>query len=173
MPINEFLHSDFWIRMLLYGVLGYVGEVWFTALADFFFPKFLCSWNIFGNQSPTTEQPVWRNLKDMRLVGYSFLWMAPIYSLLVFMEPLTYYLSALAWPIRGLIYASVFILMEYVSGFLFKLILGKCPWDYSYHKYSVHGFTRWDFFPVWFVSSLIIEKCLPYFIKLTPHLLHP
>lgn len=170
MAWEEFLQSDFYIRMIIYGCLAYVGETFFTGIMDLIAPKFLCSWNVHGNQKPTQEVPQWRDLLDKRLVGYSFLWMAPVYALLVFIEPLTYYLQDLHLITRGCIYAIIIMIVEYLFGALLKAFTGKCPWDYSYHPLSIRGYTRWDFFFVWFIASLGVEAIVPKFIWLTPYI---
>jgi hypothetical protein len=171
MPFNEFLQSDFMVRYLLYAGLGLIGETLFTATMDLIFPKFLCSWNIHTNKKPTQTRPEWREPMNTRLTGYSFLWMLPIYGLLVFMEPLSYYLQDLPFVLRGLIYALAITVMEFIVGWLLEKITGRCPWDYSYHKLSIKGYTRYDFIVIWFVVGLTVEHFAPALIKLTPHIL--
>lgn len=171
MAWNDFIHSDFYVRFLIYGFLGFIFEILFTAISGLICPKFLCSWNVHTHEVPTSQRPAWRPNRDIKLVGYSFIWMFPIYGLIVFMEPLSYYFGNLPWIARGIIYALIFTLVEFLAGWMIKKISGKCPWDYSYHKLSVCGYTRWDFIIVWFFASIILEHFLPVWIELTPHVI--
>ncbi|NLG32902.1 MAG: hypothetical protein GX550_05215, partial [Syntrophomonadaceae bacterium] len=53
--------------------------------------------------------------------------------------------------------------IEYLTGWLLSVIIGVCPWDYSgLTRYSVDGFIRLDFFPVWFTAGLIFERIHDY-----------
>lgn len=172
MPWGQFTHSDFYVRYVIYAAVGMLGEVFFTALMDFFYSRFLCSWNVHHRLTPTTAPPNWRDCKNTKLTGYSFLWMFPIYGLLVFLEPLSFYVRAMPWPLRGSLYALLFMAVEFLAGWILKLLTGKCPWDYSYHKLSLKGYTRWDFFIVWFIAALMLERLQPVLIALTPHILN-
>ncbi|PIR11748.1 MAG: hypothetical protein COV52_02220, partial [Gammaproteobacteria bacterium CG11_big_fil_rev_8_21_14_0_20_46_22] len=80
----------------------------------------------------------------------------------------------LGWPwiIRGIFYALGVWVVEYVGGFLIKLIIGKIPWDYTESDYHLHGLIRWDFFPYWFAFGLGAEKLILKAIALSPHLIN-
>ena len=153
------------IRLPFYVALGLVSEVLFTGTIDLILPQFLKSWNAKG--TPSALIPIGR---DPRLMGYSFLWMIPIYAGLILIEPIFYWIHL--WPlfVRGLFYLVLFWIGEYASGFVIKKITGQCPWDYSYSRFSFHGYIRWDFAPIWFTFALIVEKFSQKMILLTPSL---
>lgn len=155
---------DPWIRLPLYVVLGIVTEVIFTGVWDLINPNYLHSW-IHKNLDGHKPNPVRR---DPRAMGYTFLWMIPIYMLLLGFEPISAALADLAWPLRGIIYLAIFYLGEYSTGALIKKITGYNPWDYSYSRYSLHGHIRWDFAPYWFGFCLFVEYLSQKFILLTP-----
>jgi uncharacterized membrane protein len=94
--------------------------------------------------------------------------MIPIYSLLVFMEPMSRIFSGVPLLLRGSIYVLIVWIVEYTSGFLIKSISGRCPWDYSHSHWNFHGFIRWDFFPFWFSFMLLAEWLSRKLILLTP-----
>ncbi len=155
------------IRLILYAILGLVSEVLFTAIMDLIAPKFLQSWHAKSlvQSEGSQENEIARDSKAM---GYTFLWMIPIYMLLVFIEPVSQLLLTWPWFLRGLVYLIFFWIAEYITGALIKKITGYCPWDYSYSRFSVHGYIRWDYAPVWFSFSLFVEWISAKFILLAP-----
>ncbi len=96
--------------------------------------------------------------RDRRLVGYTYLWMlpiyAPIYPLLCRLYP-----RIAPWPLpaRGLLYVSLIFAVEYASGWLLRAAVGRCPWDYGERRWAVHGLIRLDYAPAWFAASLLYE----------------
>jgi len=122
------------MHFLIYGILGWTLEVFWTGLESLF----------MGN---------WQ------LPGFTYLWMFPIYGLAVFMEPLHDRIGYLPWYVRGLLWMSLIFAVEYASGSFLYTFLGRCPWDYSASTpYHVNGFIRLDFAPVWFAVGLLFEK---------------
>lgn len=152
------------IRIFLYMATGIVTEVLFTSLWDLIDPTFLKSWNT-KNLPPHQHNP---KARDNRAMGYTFLWMLPIYALMIFAEPAGVVLANVPWFIRGFLYLTAFWIVEYITGALIKKISGRCPWDYSASRYSFHGYIRWDFAPFWFGYSLFIEWFAQKLILLTP-----
>lgn len=125
-------------KFLIYGLIGWIAEVIFTGTGSL----------LAGS---------------MRLTAYTYLWMFPIYGLAVFMEPVHEHIRSSPWVVRGIIWAGLIFTIEYFSGWILELTLGFCPWDYSaFSPYSVDGFIRLDFFPVWFIAGLIFEKIHDY-----------
>ncbi len=157
-------YPDLWVRMPLYIALGIVTEVLFTGIADLIHPHFLQSWNAkdLEKRPPTVVR------RDPRAMGYTFLWMIPIYMLLAFLEPVSLALSDVPWVIRGVIYVIGLWIVEYTAGALIKKLVGHDPWDYSYSRFSFHGHIRWDFAPLWFVFTLTAEYMSHKFVQLTP-----
>jgi uncharacterized membrane protein len=93
--------------------------------------------------------------------------MFPVYGLAAFLfEPLHDALRSLVWPIRGLLYVVGFYAVEFTTGWLLKLITGKCPWDYSSSKYHFHGFIRWDYAPLWIFFCFMLEKLHDFLLRI-------
>jgi uncharacterized membrane protein len=94
------------IRFILYGFLGWILEIIFTGSGSL----------LRGSIS---------------LTGYTYLWMFPIYGLAVFLEPIHDGIRKAPWPIRGLIWAALILVIEYLSGWILIQLIGFCPWDYT------------------------------------------
>jgi hypothetical protein len=154
------------IRIPIYIAVGIITEVLFTSLADLINPNFLSSWN--AKQEATNQNHSGK--RDTRAVGYTFLWMLPIYSLMICLEPLSELIKNWHWVLRGFFYLGIVWFTEYCGGWIIKKISGRCPWDYSYSKYSFHGFIRWDFAPFWFGYGLFVEWFAGKLVLLTPTL---
>jgi len=122
------------IRFLIYGAAGMLMEILWTGLGSII-------------------QGHWA------LAGFTYLWMFPIYGLAVFLEPVHEAIRPAPWWIRGAIWASFIIMLEYVTGWALQSIIGLCPWNYSpYTDSHVNGFIRLDYVPVWFVVGLLFER---------------
>jgi uncharacterized membrane protein len=122
------------IKFLLYGLLGWAAEILFTGIGSF----------VTGS---------------LKLSGHTYVWMFPIYGMVAFLDPIYKRVRCSPWIIRGIIWASIIFFIEYVSGWVLKLTIGICPWDYSlYSRYTIDGFIRLDYFPLWFIAGLIFEK---------------
>ncbi|MFA5881397.1 MAG: hypothetical protein WC834_04300 [Eubacteriales bacterium] len=121
-------------RFLIYGLLGWTMEIFWTGLGSL----------LRG---------------DFRLQGFSYLWMFPIYGLAVFLEPVHDHIRNLTWVIRGSIWTTVIFGIELITGLAIELTVGKVPWDYTGSSYySIAGLIRLDYAPVWFVVGLLFEK---------------
>jgi len=152
----EFIQSDPIVRVPIYIGIGLCTECLFTAISDLISPSFL--------GKPKAEK------RDLRATGYTFLWMIPIYALLVLMEPLIAIVAPLPWILRGFIYMVLIFGVEFASGAVLQKLIGHCPWDYSYNRFSIKGWIRLDFAPFWFAFGLCIEALAPKLIDLTPYL---
>jgi len=119
-------------RYLLYGLLGWVLEIIWTGLESL----------ISG---------------DLRLLGFTNLWMFLIYGSAVFLEPLHDYISDWRWPVRGLIWLGVIWGIEYFSGLFLFGLFGVYPWYYNW-PLNIHGLITLEFAPVWFVAGLLFER---------------
>ncbi len=124
-------------RFAAYGVLGWCGEIVWTALRG----------------KLTGRQPGWE------LHGTTSLWMFPIYGLIApLYEPAHDALRQCPLLARGLAYTTGFFAVEYCSGWLLRRVVGIAPWDYSGETpWHVHGLIRLDYAPVWFVVGLALE----------------
>ncbi|MCY6369978.1 putative ABC transporter permease [Clostridium ganghwense] len=95
---------------------------------------------------------------DINMVGYTSIWMLPIYGLAVFLEFVHNRIRHLSIIARGGVYTLLIFFTEFISGGLLKYILGITPWDYSGSPFSIYGLIRLDYTPVWFVVGILFEK---------------
>ena len=121
-------------RFLIYGMTGWSLEIFWTAIINFLLKK------------------------DLKLIGFTSLWMFPVYGLFIFLEPVYTLISG--WPValRGVLYMLGIFAAEFATGALFKQLLGNCPWDYSPNKYNIKGLIRLDFAPLWYLVGILYEK---------------
>ncbi len=142
---------NMWLRFILYGLGGWCGEIIWTA----------------------TRDRVRGRVHDWKLKGTTYVWMFPIYGLIVFLyEPVHDAIRSWPWLARGLLYVLGFFAIEYFAGWLLKRLTGSCPWDYSaWSKWSVHGYIRLDYAPIWFLVGLGLEPIHDFLARLTPLIL--
>lgn len=121
-------------RFLIYGLLGWGMEVFWTGLGS----------ALRG---------------DVRLTASTYLWMFPIYGLGVIMEPLHDRIRDWPWMLRGALWVLVIWTIEYITGGALRLLTGKSPWDYTGDTpWQIHGLIRLDMAPLWFVAGLLFER---------------
>lgn len=165
------MFEPYWeYRLFLYMITGILAEFFFTSICNLINPNFLRSWNVHQKEL-TVDSPSWRDSgRDARALGYSFLWMLPIYMLMIAIEPTKELMSSwgISIWIRALIYVLVLWGVEYFTGWLIEKISGRCPWDYSASKWNLHGYIRWDFFPSWYGFMLFMDWLSGKFVELSP-----
>lgn len=95
---------------------------------------------------------------DVCLTARTYLWMFPIYGLVIVFEPLHDIIRY--WPVwrRGIIWMLLYFAVEYLTGWLLSVMLGTVPWDYSLAALNIHGLIRLDYAPAWFAAGLLFEK---------------
>ncbi|XXF77504.1 hypothetical protein P2318_31290 [Myxococcaceae bacterium GXIMD 01537] len=131
-------------RFLLYGCAGWVLEVCFTGAGAALFQR------------------------DRSATAKTYLWMHPIYGATALgLERLHGRLKHLPRPLRALAYTAVIFGAEYATGWALRRALGRCPWDYSGHRWSVKGLIRLDYAPAWFGTALLFEPVRDALLKLT------
>ena len=131
------------IRAIVYICIGVTSEVIYTAIKALIYNK------------------------DLRLQGYTQIWVMPMYALgsvLVF-EPL--HVVIISWNIlfRFSVYAILIFVLEYSCGLLFKLITGACPWEYK-GTWNLHGYINLPHFPAWGALGLAFEIIHNYLLTL-------
>lgn len=120
-------------RFIIYGLLGWCLEIFWTGLNSL--------------------------LKgDIKLIGFSSIWMFPIYGLAMFLEIIHNRIRNLPIIERGVVYTLLIFFIEFTTGWVLKFIIGACPWDYSSSSLSISGIIRLDFAPLWFATGLLFEK---------------
>lgn len=140
------------IQFLVYGALGWSAEIVWTAV---------CS--LISGERNDIAYPQGRvrlsREERLRLQGHTYLWMFPIYGFggLLF-EPCHEALRGWPWLARGLVWTLAIFAVEYATGRLLRRLTGRCPWDYSYSRFHLHGFIRFDYAPVWFGFGLLLER---------------
>ena len=117
---------------MIYGLLGWCLEIFWTGLGSF--------WS--GN---------------INLSGRTSLWMFPIYGLGILLEPLYEHLKEKSPIVRGIIYTLVIFSIEYFTGSILHS-LGIYPWNYRGTPLAIQGVIRLDYTPVWFIVGLIFER---------------
>lgn len=123
------------LNAAIFGAVGTAFEVVFTALCRF------------------------KEERDPRLAGQSYLWMPPIYALaypgLIYLWPL---IGDKPVALRAAIYLALLYACEYASGWLLRKATGACPWDYGNARWGVHGLIRLDYAPAWIAALLLFER---------------
>jgi hypothetical protein len=119
-------------RFLIYGIIGWSTEIIWTGVGSL----------ISG---------------DMRLVGYSNMWMFFIYGSAVFLEYIHDIIGRWNWFVRGVIWVTIIWGMEYTSGLLLYSILGVHPWIYT-DPFAVDGLITLAYAPAWFIAGLVFER---------------
>ncbi|KJE90485.1 hypothetical protein CAOG_01795 [Capsaspora owczarzaki ATCC 30864] len=140
-------------RILLYGLMGWVDEVVFTALSDIVFP-------------PSLE--VHPGYKRYAFVGYSSLWSFFIYAIASLYLEFVYsklIQRRFPWLLRGLTYMLGIFTIEFVAGLLLWPF-GANSWDYSHAPCHVWGMIRCDYSIVWFTVGLGHELVIEYLFNL-------
>jgi uncharacterized membrane protein len=95
---------------------------------------------------------------NFSLEGKSYAWMFLIYGSAAFLFPLGFQiLKGLPLILRLIIYALVIFGVEFITGWLLELMVGKCPWEYS-SRFAICGYIRLDYMPFWMICGLIIER---------------
>jgi hypothetical protein len=89
-------------RFVIYGIIGWGTEIVFTGIGSL----------ISG---------------DLRLLGYSNIWMFLIYGCAVFLEPVHDMIARWNWFARGIVWLVLIWGMEYASGLILYLVLGVTP----------------------------------------------
>jgi hypothetical protein len=99
--------------------------------------------------------------EDERFEGKTYLWMIPIYGILILFlfEPLYKLINDWNIIFRYLVWSIGFTFFEGLSGWIYNKLIGFCPWDYSGSKWKVfkNGYTKWSLLPVWGIAGIIIE----------------
>ncbi|MFT4982589.1 MAG: hypothetical protein ACI9UR_002464 [Bacteroidia bacterium] len=122
---------------ILYACLGITTEVFFTAFVD------LITSDSFDNLS---------------LMGYSYIWMFPIYGVTSIVFPIGFDILK-KWNriLRYFTYAVAILVVELCAGFLLEQITGSCPWEYQV-GWHFGGYIRFDYLPLWMLFGAIIEE---------------
>lgn len=95
---------------------------------------------------------------DFRLKGNTQVWVMPLYALggLYIFEPTYNLLIQNSVLLRFCVYGILILTIEFVSGFIFTKLVGRCPWEYRY-KYNIKGLIYPFYFPLWGGVGILFE----------------
>ncbi|MGE5633174.1 MAG: putative ABC transporter permease [Caulobacteraceae bacterium] len=127
-------------RFFIYGLVGWIAETLFTGIGSL----------LSG---------------DLTMRSQTYIWMFPIYGLMIFLEPIHDNIRNAPVVIRGGVYTIIIFAIEYVTGGILKEFLGRCPWNYGIGPYSIDGIITLSFIPVWFIGGLLFEKLHDYLLS--------
>ena len=133
-------------RFYFYGMHGFLDEIMFTSIHDYFLVK-----------------------KDLSLPGHSSPYSFFTYgfaSLIV--EWL--YLNVLRKSnilLRSLVYVVFAFSWEYLAGWTLQQF-DACPWNYSHKPYNLHGLITLDYAPLW-IGACLYQEVLTNFFRKTIH----
>jgi len=105
--------------------------------------------------------------KDISLKGRSYLWMFPLYGIWgLVIGPLYDLIEVIPFILRGFIYLAVIFAGELSYGYLLKLIIKKCPWEYK-GRWTIKGVVNLLYLPFWLIFGYISEMTYRGFISMT------
>ena len=121
-------------NFMIFGVLGWCAEILWTGFCSFL-------------------------MGDVSLTAQTYLWMFPIYGLAGVCMPLflAFRRYCPLWQRVG-VYVFVIFTVEFITGWLLQVMTGICPWDYGDSFFSVRGFIRLDYAPLWAILGLFFER---------------
>jgi uncharacterized membrane protein len=126
-------------KLILYGLTGLFAEVMFTA-----------TWYFVDSV---------RYRHGWKLHGCTSVWSFPIYSISSYVIELMFLSmnGKVNLFIRGIIYLLWTYLWEFTTGLILRQF-NACPWDYTeYTYYNVMGLITFDYAPMWYIGSLLLE----------------
>ena len=83
----------------------------------------------------------------------------PVYGLAQpLFEPAHERLRPHSTTLRAAFYGGGILCVEYASGRILRRVLGRAPWDYGRARFGVDGLVRLDYFPLWAVFGLGLER---------------
>lgn len=116
------------------GILGWCLEITFTALASF-------------------------RRREFKLTGNTSIWMFPIYGMAAFLAPVCSLIRKKHFLIRGIIYAVLIFLGEFITGTLLSR-RDLCPWNYERSRWNIRKIIRLDYLPCWLLTGLLFERLI-------------
>jgi len=86
--------------------------------------------------------------------------MFPIYGLLQpLYEPLHDAMrERVPAPARAAVYGVLIMVVEYGTGRAIRRLVGEAPWDYTTARRHIDGLVRLDYFPLWALAGLALER---------------
>lgn len=94
---------------------------------------------------------------DYTMEGTTYIWMFFIYGFAVFLEPIHDRIREQNVILRGFIYMILIYIVEFITGWLLRIFIGVCPWNYIDSR-SINGLITLTYAPLWFALGLFFEK---------------
>jgi uncharacterized membrane protein len=94
------------------------------------------------------------------VLGYTSVWSLAIYGMSgMIMEHIYAACKRSRVPLllRGICYLLWVYMWEFSTGFILKQF-DACPWDYSEFSYNVQGLITFEYAPLWFFVSILMER---------------
>ena len=128
-------------NFMIFGVLGWCAEILWTGFCSFL-------------------------MGDASLTAQTYLWMFPIYGLAGMCMPLflAFRRYCPLWQRVG-VYVFAIFTVEFITGWLLQVMTGICPWDYGESFFSVRGFIRLDYAPLWAILGLFFERVALFLVE--------
>ncbi|XP_013380008.1 transmembrane protein 229A [Lingula anatina] len=134
-----------WLRFCFYGMHGFLDEIVFTSLFDFY------------------------HTKDWSLKGHSSIYSFFIYGLCSFLvEHLykwLYYKHGVPRYVRIPIYIAITYSWEFTTGFILRQF-DACPWDYTHYDYDFMGLITLEYAPGWLLLAYWQDVVAEFLINL-------
>jgi hypothetical protein len=129
-------------KLLVYGHLGLLIEVWFTGIHGLIFKR------------------------DLRMKAVTYLPMLVIYGVTALvLEGVS---EALPWPfyLKAFVYVLIIFCAEASSGWLLKHLTGRIPWDYGQSKWTPMGLINLKYIPYWLILAMCFDSITAFLTKL-------
>lgn len=123
---------EFLQKVFSYGCLGLLIEVFFTGAVSLY-------------------------RRNWRATSQTYLWMLPIYGIGGWTFEAVHNALQWHWVAMAFVYVPMIYAFEFVSGWILKRFLGRCPWDYGSTRFSVMGLIRLDYAPFWLALALMFH----------------
>lgn len=130
------------LKLLVYGHLGFLIEIWFTGIHSVIFDK------------------------DKNATAVTYLPMCLVYGVAsLILEAVS---DVLPWPFyfKAFVYVFIIYLMEGTSGWLLKKLTGRIPWEYPKSFWAPMQLINLKYFPFWFGVALAFDPITSFLTKL-------
>jgi len=144
MPFSKYRRGHTFFMILFFVCLGMTAEIFFTAFSALF------------TATPIANKPL------AAMAGMTYVWMAFIYALIPILGILCYEkVKGIPIYFRLPMYVFLIYLVEFLSGFMLRVLTGACPWEYTTGWHTM-GLIRLDYFPAWLAFSWMVERLYVY-----------
>ena len=128
-------------KLIVYGCLGLLIEVFFTGISSLF-------------------------RKHWHATAKTYLWMLPIYGFTALaLEGVS---ETLPWPfyLKAFLYVPIIYGMEALSGMMLKRLIGVIPWDYGSNRWTPMGLINFKYAPFWLALAMAFDPITSFLTKM-------